>query len=194
MDRALETVASINDLLAHIKVYVISGENLIAIVFDKYSFNEVLMKAIEIFQYSVLNETVSDQIIAKAQSFVNAVKRMSGMQTAMTQADSHRQELLNIFQNCVDAEDLKMKIRQLGQTMTQVHEGVGSKIAKASLLSLAGVGAVICAKLVGIYNQMGQPDVIDGSHLNMVGGMLFGVLPAVLCTMLAIFIALDSRA
>jgi hypothetical protein len=154
------------------------------------------MRAIEIFQNSVLNESVTEQIIAKAQSFVNAVKRMSGMETAMVQANSYQQELLNIFENCVDAEDLKMKIQQLGQTITmsQVHEGVGSKIAKASLLTLAGVGAVVCAKLVGIYNQMGQPDVIDGSHLNMVGGVLFGVIPAVLCAMLAIFIALDSRA
>jgi hypothetical protein len=148
------------------------------------------MKVNEVFA-EVLTEDMAGQFKDKAEAFIKSVKKLNGMEGFFKQAETHQDQLIKILQNCNSAADLKTKINQLGAKIAKeaVHEGIASRIVGASLVSLAGVGAAICAKLIGIYNQMGQPDILAGSHLNAVGGVLFGVIPPLMCAVLAIAIA-----
>lgn len=133
-----------------------------------------------------LDEGVAEQLKAMAEKAIAKVKSTPALAPFFNQAQGKQQELLQIFQNAKSIEDIKAQVQQLA-TQQPVAEGIDVRgsIAGTVLSAITSGVLVVLAKMIGIYQQMGAPDILAGSHMNMVGGATFGIIPPLMAAFLA---------
>lgn len=142
----------------------------------------------------LLNEsTPADAIKNAIDALVAKISKISAIGPFLVKAKKQQTEINAMLKTAKSGADLQTKLKALAQEMmagtpAPVTEGVFNSPAILGVLaSMAALITPLMAKAIGIYQKMGQPDIIDGSHLNMVGGLMFGVLPSLAAAALAIF-------
>jgi hypothetical protein len=136
-----------------------------------------------------LDEGVVDSLKAGVSALVNKVSSIPALVPYYKQALAQKDQLVQVFQSSSNVEDLKAKLTALADQSQPVVSEAGlnpiPSMVGAGLSVIASGAAAAMAQAIGIYQQMGQPDLIAGSHLNAVGGVLFGIIPPLMALFLA---------
>ena len=147
-----------------------------------------------------LGDTAIKALANSAKTLVDKIKKLDGISGFFRIAEKHSKELLEMFKKAKDSTELTNNLKTFAKKLSkseQVSEAMltegFAKLALAGLVTLAGAASVVMAKIIGIYHQMGEPDILQGSHANLAGGILFGILPALMCATMAIFLIIEAK-
>lgn len=144
----------------------------------------------------ILTEGMAEALKAKVVALIGKIEKINGIAPFLNSAKGKKSELAKLFKSAKDGNELKAQIQSMATAMAKqkpVSEGFVSSAIVSGLSVLATGALAAMASAVGIYHQMGQPDLVSGSNLNMAGGIIFGVVPPLMAATLALLTFIQAR-